>query len=173
MTFVYLNLTKNQYAELGEATLKKKPLILNLTKNQFVEGDESTANTVKIKFTKAQIDKLKKKDLKVTLSALQCKKAVEEIKKVHGGALPLLALAPLIMKGIATLGAAGAAAGGVSQIVNAVNNKKYQDKMVSETKRHNQEMEKKGNGLFLSPQTKGKGLFLAKGQGLYLKPGIT
>jgi len=163
MTHVYLNLTKKQYAELGEAATGGKPLVLALSKSQFVQENKITKNTVRIKLTKTQVDKLNPSNMMISLTPIQCKRTVEDINKTYGGALPLLALAPLIMKGVAALGAIGAAAGGASQIANAVNNKKHQNQLIEETKRHNLEMEK----------TTGKGLFLAphqKGQGLYLKP---
>ena len=56
---------------------------------------------------------------------------------------------------LGALGAAGSLAGGASAIASAVNKKKADDKLIAETKRHNEAMEaKKGSGLRLIPAKK-------------------
>lgn len=74
-----------------------------------------------------------------------------------GGILPFLI--PLF----AGLSAAGALAGGATNIVKAVNAAKNAKEQLKESERHNQTMEAIaiGKGLFLKPYKKGLGLFLS------------
>ncbi|KAK5647060.1 hypothetical protein RI129_005524 [Pyrocoelia pectoralis] len=72
-----------------------------------------------------------------------------------GGFLPLIPL-------FAALGALGSLGGGAAAIAKAVNSAKDANKMLEETKRHNQAMEAStiGKGLYLKPYKKGLGLYL-------------
>ena len=74
----------------------------------------------------------------------------------EGGILPLLTLLPLIFGGV---GAAGAAAGGISEAVKAANEKATNDTKNAEQARHNREVERltSGHGVYLNPY-KGKSL---------------
>jgi len=68
---------------------------------------------------------------------------------------------------LGAIGAVGSLAGGASAIASAINKKKTDDKLIAETKRHNEAMEsKKGSGLRLIPAKTKK----ICGEGLYLKP---
>ena len=70
------------------------------------------------------------------------------------------------------LGAAGSLAGGASAIASAINKKKADDKLIAETKRHNEAMEaKKGSGLrLISAKKKSSPKKKSCGGGLYLNP---
>ena len=73
---------------------------------------------------------------------------------------------------LGALGAAGSLAGGASAIASAVNKKKADDKLIAETKRHNEAMEaKKGSGLrLISAKKKSSPKKKSCGRGLYLNP---
>jgi hypothetical protein len=72
---------------------------------------------------------------------------------------------------LGALGAAGSLAGGASAIASAVNKKKADDKLIAETKRHNEVMEaKKGSGLRLIPAKKKLREKKSCGGGFYLNP---
>ena len=82
------------------------------------------------------------------------------------GFLPLLALPPAIVGGLA---AAGGVSGGDASIVKAVHDKQAHSATLAEQERHNREVELqlKGSGLYLKhggccPKCKGSGLFLSK-----------
>ena len=150
---------EKQYTDIGNAFINKKGITFQLNENQI-----NVESGYPLNLTKSQINKFKNKNFSINLSFNQCKKIIIDLSKhiKTGGALPLLALIPLITKAAAILGGVGAAASVVSQVVNAVNNKKSQDKMLEETKRHNKSIENKfGSGLFLeNPPKNGKSLFL-------------
>lgn len=111
-----------------------------------------------------------KEGINFALSA--CKKAVKDAggkQKIQvpriipipkrGGILPLLPI-------FAGLSALGSLAGGASAIAKAVKDTQNANKTLQETKRHNKEMEtqnlnKKGNGLYLKPYKTGMGLYLS------------
>jgi len=150
MTVIKVVFNENQALDLVSAYRNKKSARIQLILDNFNESG------VPIKFTTKQIESLNKGNYNILFSKSQ----VQAIGKTKsGGALPLLALLPLALKGLAALGAAGAVAGGASQIANAVNNKKFQDKSLKEQERHNKTLE--GEGMYLKPH---------RGEGIYLKP---
>lgn len=158
---VNISLTKQQYTDIGNAVINNTGVTLELNNNQFNAEDAYPIN-----LTQTQLKRLQKGNHRVKLSHIQCKKFINDLTKnvKTGGALPLLALIPIISKAAAILGGLGGAAAGASQIASAVNNKKHQDKLLAETQRHNRAVEEKkttGEGIFLKPY---------QGSGLFLKP---
>ncbi|KAL4104413.1 hypothetical protein QTP88_004586 [Uroleucon formosanum] len=85
---------------------------------------------------KIQLDKLK--NAKEKKSGVRLEIRSSQIKDKKGGFLPLI---------FAGIGAASALVGGVTSIVNTVNDYKHKKAMEKETIRHNKEMENKGSGL--------------------------
>ncbi|KAL4131306.1 hypothetical protein QTP88_008639 [Uroleucon formosanum] len=85
---------------------------------------------------KIQLDKLKNAKEKKSGVSLEIRSS--EIKNKKGGILPLI---------FGGIGAATALVGGVTSIVNTVNDYKHKKAMEKETIRHNKAMENKGSGL--------------------------
>ena len=88
MRLVYLNLTMKQYAELEECANNSKPFVIELDRSLFVDDGKQTNKcnnkcSFKGKLKKGQIDKSNKNTLVITLTALQCKRAVEEISALR------------------------------------------------------------------------------------------
>ena len=125
-----VHLSESQLSKLRSASEKKEPVTISI--------DPIVRGNFQLYLTKTQIEKLKKgKPVHIKLSKSQLIK--------NGGFLFTI---PAILAGLGT--AAGIATG----IAKTVNDKKYQDKMEAETKRHNLAMEaksriKKGKGPFL------------------------
>ncbi|KAK7590536.1 hypothetical protein V9T40_002149 [Parthenolecanium corni] len=121
---------------------------------------ESAGNELKIPLTAKQIRNIKGKhtneqDAKVRLYTSQ----IKEISVKEGGFLPALAAAVPAITAVGTLVTSG---------INAWNNKKANDKLVEERKRHNKAMEslaglnKKGEGVYINKKPKGGGVYINK-----------
>src|ERR1700759_538069 len=109
-----LNLTATHVNMINNAAEKNSSVVLRLAQNN-LQGDH------KLSLTQTQIAKIKKakklnKGMNLTLSVAQ----LAHLKKT-GGLIPLLALLPILFKGLT---AAGAAAVGVASAVSAANNAK-------------------------------------------------
>lgn len=141
------NLVEGDIEKLKNAAKSKKGVTVWMKYNR---TKESIANNTSIPLTMKQIRNVKtshskKQDVKVRLTAAQ----LEAMATVEGGFLPaLLAAAPAI----AAVGSL------ITQGVNAYNNKKANDKLVEERKRHNKVME----GAVTSKSTEGEGIYILK-----------
>lgn len=96
------------------------------------------------------------------VSSIKKKKKLRPVRVIKipktGGILPLIPI-------FAGLSALGALSGGAAGIAKAVSDTKAAKQALSESHRHNIEMEKialKGKGLYLKPHKSGLGLFLEK-----------
>jgi hypothetical protein len=145
-----LHITISQLKKILTAGEKKTTVTIRILKKN-LHGDH------KLLLTKTQINKINK-----STSGLDLKLSITQVKKIHkkfielqnnneiktGGFLPLLALLPLLFKGIV---AAGAAAGGTAGIVSAVKNARATEAAQAEQIRHNKEIEdqlqKSGTGI--------------------------
>ena len=140
-----VHLSESQLSKLRAAGNKKEPVTITI--------DPQVRGNFQLYLTKTQINKLQKgKPAQITLSKTQLIK--------NGGFIFSI---PAILAGI------GAAAGIATGIAKTVNEKKHQDKMEAEQKRHNLAMEKKGKGVNKQSMTvvkkdvkKGKGPFLIR-----------
>lgn len=155
MTFIaYVDFTKEQQSQIDNAFKNETSLKIHLKNDQFLEN-----GNFHIKLSKLQVEQIKK-GTPITLSKAAIKSLgnqiknfiIKEIKDKTGGLLPILAALPFIA------GAAGIA-GGISGVVSAVNQKKHQNKMEEETKRHNKALEelvvkKSGSGLYMRKNLK-------------------
>ena len=129
---------------LSDGQRAKIKTAINQGRSVDLRIDPSKRSNATLLLTSCQTAKFQeKKPFNLSLSATQ----LRETKR--GGFIVSIPAA------IAAIGAAASLAGGASAIAKAVNDKKSQDKMLAETRRHNKAMEKKkGKGLYLKPYRK-------------------
>ena len=139
-----VNLTSPQIEKIINAAKLRESTIVRLQ----CRSDPSSAavgspHQIILPLTQSQINKTQKlMCYNLTLSALQLKQLGKS-----GGLLPLLALLPLLLGGLA---AAGGISGGIASVVSAANNTRAALAAQTETERHNREIEaeiKKGAGI--------------------------
>ena len=128
---VGLSLTEGQKVTLAKAARNGSEATIRLTHGQLRGDDNLGLTTGQANRVAKNLDKGRGMELRFT------KTQMKNMTK-NGGFLPLLALLPLIAKGIAV---AGAAAGGAAGIAQAVNAKKAAMAAQAEAERHNRELE--------------------------------
>ncbi|KAL4101120.1 hypothetical protein QTP88_021140 [Uroleucon formosanum] len=126
----YFKLNENQLKKLREAHKNDTNATFQIASNKIFKGENIYY------LDKIQLDKLK--NAKEKKSGVRLEIRNSQIKDKKGGFLPLI---------FAGIGAASALVGGVTSIVNTVNDYKHKKAMGKETIRHNKEMENKGSGL--------------------------
>src|SRR3977135_2298890 len=125
-------LTPNQLKKVKKALDEDKQCSLTIPHDKF-SGDHP------LPVTETELKHVQEGDGYVSVSL--SKKKLNHIRDhKEGGFLPLLALLPLIAKGI---GVASALATGGAAIAGAVNSKKSEDAKLEEIQRHNREIESK------------------------------
>ncbi|KAL4083635.1 hypothetical protein QTP88_028951 [Uroleucon formosanum] len=122
----YFKLNKNQIKKLIEAHKNDTNATFQIDSNKIFKGENIYY------LDKIQLDKLK--NAKEKKSGVRLEIRSSQIKDKKGGFLPLI---------FAGIGAASALVGGVTSIVNTVNDYKHKKAMEKETIRHNKEMENK------------------------------
>ncbi|KAL4141985.1 hypothetical protein QTP88_004518 [Uroleucon formosanum] len=122
----YFKLNENQLKKLREAHKNDTNATFQIASNKIFKGENIYY------LDKIQLDKLK--NAKEKKSGVRLEIRSSQIKDKKGGFLPLI---------FAGIGAASALVGGVTSIVNTVNDYKHKKAMEKETIRHNKEMENK------------------------------
>jgi len=166
-----LSLTEGQKVTLANAARNGTGATIRLTYRQ-LHGEDNLG------LTKGQANRVAKNLDQGRGMELRFTKTQMKHMTKNGGFLPLLALIPLIAKGLA---AVGVAAGGAAGVATAVNAKQAADAALveaqraarvkeAETQRHNRALEAElhGKGLYLGRQTTGGCCPRCKGSGLYL-----
>src|SRR6266853_6982791 len=119
-------LTNNQLKKVKKALDDDRKCMLNIPDNHFNVDHP-------LPLTDAELKDVYDGDGYATVSL--SKKKLQHIRdNKEGGFLPLLALLPAILGGVA---AAGSIAGGAAGIAKAVNDKKLNDATLEEQRRHN------------------------------------
>ncbi|KAK7580375.1 hypothetical protein V9T40_001004 [Parthenolecanium corni] len=141
------NLDENDLEKLKKAANGRKGLTITFKCNR---TKESIAGDIRIPLTVKQMRGVKtahskKQDAKVRLSSAQLK----YMATTEGGFLPALLAAVPAIAAVGSL---------ITQGVSAYNNKKANDKLVEERKRHNKVMEESTVG----KSTEGKGIYILK-----------
>lgn len=126
----YFKLNENQLKKLREAHKNNTNATFQIASNKIFKGENIYY------LDKIQLDKLK--NAKEKKSGVRLEIRSSQIKDKKGGFLPLI---------FAGIGAASALVGGVTAIVNTVNDYKHKKAVEEETIRHNKAMENKGSGL--------------------------
>lgn len=155
-----IQFSSDQLKQIDDAYHNKAGLTLQISSSDVVEN-----GGFPVSFTKAQLQSLKPgvNTIKISKTAVQKlgKFIVTTLKsEKSGGALPFL---PLLLAAMPYITGAAGVAGATSGIVSAINNKKHQNKMLEETKRHNMALEAKQGGAVRKKKAFGTGLYLRKG----------